>query len=249
VDSGGRSFMDRFHPASDLAPRDVVARAIAAEAARGETVFLDARTALGAAFAEHFPAVFEACRAAGLDPRVDPIPVKPAAHYHMGGVAADAWGRTSLSSLFAVGETASSGVHGANRLASNSLLEAVVFGRRAGEAARAAISSTRPAMAVGHAPATPAAALAALRRRMTDQAGVTRDSSGLTDLVDWIDRQTRTHGLALPFVTARLVASAALARRESRGAHFRADYPTSLDLGLHSRLRSEPVVAPRTRAA
>jgi len=249
VDGLGRPFMDRFHPAGDLAPRDVVARAIAAETARGERVFLDTRSTVGDAFAEHFPAVFAACRAAGLDPRVDPIAVKPAAHYHMGGVGADEQARTSLEGLFAVGEAASSGVHGANRLASNSLLEAVVFGRRAGETAREAAASNSPAIPVRGGSALPTDALLALRRQMTAHAGVTRTASGLSGLLDWIDGQTRLHGRALPLLAARLVADAALARRESRGAHFRSDFPASLDHGAHSRVRLVPLAAPRTRAA
>jgi len=249
VDGFGRPIMDRFHAMGDLAPRDVVARAIAAETQRGKQVFLDAREALGDAFADHFPAVFAACRAAGLDPRIEPIPVSPAAHYHMGGVAADAHGRTSLPGLFAVGEVASSGVHGANRLASNSLLETSVFGRRAGHAARGAATSPSPAARAASAPDLPAEALATLRRSMTADAGVTRTAAGLSGLIGWIDSQRRLHGDALPLVAARLTAEAALARRESRGAHFRADFPVTLDIAAHSRLRRTAEAAPRIRAA
>jgi len=249
VDSRGQPFMDRFHPAGDLAPRDVVARAIAAETRRGGQVFLDTPSAIGLSFDTHFPAVFAACRAAGLDPRVQPIPVKPAAHYHMGGVGSDLWGRTSLAGLFAVGECASTGVHGANRLASNSLPEAAVFGRRAGERARdAQISKGTPIP--GMTPSVLAAdALAALRRRMAAEAGVTRDARGLGDLVSWIDGRVAAHGEALALVTARLIASAALARRESRGAHFRSDFPARLADGRHSRMLGDAAAPPRIRAA
>ncbi|MGH7022612.1 MAG: L-aspartate oxidase [Caulobacteraceae bacterium] len=247
IDGAGRPFMDRYHAAGDLAPRDVVARAIAAESVGGRRVFLDATKTIGEAFPEHFPAVFAACRAAGLDPRISPIPVKPAAHYHMGGVAADAWGRTSLPGLFAVGEVASSGVHGANRLASNSLLEAAVFGRRAGEAAREAGACGTRGLPVESAPDMRAEALVELRRRMSADAGVVRTAEGLAALVGWLDGQLLAHGPALPVIAARLVAEAALARRESRGAHFRTDFPTPLAEGIHSTLRRTR--APEVRAA
>jgi L-aspartate oxidase len=231
--------MDRFHPAGDLAPRDVVARAIAAETLRGGQVFLDTPAAIGSAFDTEFPAVFAACRAAGLDPRVQPIPVKPAVHYHMGGVGTDAWGRTSLRSLFAVGECASTGVHGANRLASNSLLEAAVFGRRAGEAVRDATTSIRAPIAAAAPPRLSDETRSALRRRMTAQAGVTRNGQGLSELLAWIDAQRAVQGDELALVAARLIASAALARRESRGAHFRSDFPAPGSEGVHSRVRHE----------
>jgi L-aspartate oxidase len=137
VDGAGRRFMLEEHPLAELAPRDVVARAIHRRLAAGEGVFLDARVAIGDRFPERFPTVFQAARDAGLDPRREPLPVVPAAHYHMGGVVTDERGRTSLPGLWACGETAATGVHGANRLASNSLLEALVFGARvAGDLAR-----------------------------------------------------------------------------------------------------------------
>ena len=136
IDAEGRPFMSAYDPRAELAPRDIVARAIHRQIVEGRRAFLDARQAVGVNFPEEFPGIFAACMAGGVDPRVQPIPVAPAAHYHMGGVAADADGATSLPGLFAVGECASIGVHGANRLASNSLLEAAVFGPRVGAAAR-----------------------------------------------------------------------------------------------------------------
>ena len=135
VDETGRRFLADSHPASELAPRDVVARAIAAHQLGGHRVFLDARAALGERIAERFPTVYTSCLSHGIDARRDLIPVSPAAHYHMGGVATDLDGRTDLAGLFAAGEVATTGVHGANRLASNSLLEGMVFGARAGTAA------------------------------------------------------------------------------------------------------------------
>src|SRR5262249_52339144 len=133
INDFGERFMQKGHPLAELAPRDIVARAVFAEMAAGRGGFLDAREALGARFAEKFPTVHASCLAAGLDPAKRPIPVAPAAHYHMGGIAVDARGRSSLKGLWAGGEVSSTGAHGANRLASNSLLEAVVFAARIAE--------------------------------------------------------------------------------------------------------------------
>jgi len=225
VDAAGARFMESQHPQGDLAPRDVVARAIHRQIADGAGAFLDARAAVGAHFPEAFPAVFAACMAAGIDPRVQPIPIAPAAHYHMGGIVTDAEGHTSLAGLFAAGECASTGVHGANRLASNSLLEAAVFGARAGRAAAAEGDPATPILTATAVPELPEAALQHLRTAMTRYAGVERDAAGLTLLLAEIDRLQSAHGAALPLVVARLITEAALSRRESRGAHFRADFP------------------------
>ncbi|MDB5459991.1 MAG: L-aspartate oxidase, partial [Caulobacteraceae bacterium] len=176
IDAAGRPFMDRYHPQAELAPRDVVARAIHSQISEGLGAYLDCRQAVGEHFPSEFPGVFAACQAAGIDPRHEPIPVAPAAHYHMGGVWTDAEGRTSLPGLYAVGECASTGVHGANRLASNSLLEAAVFGTRAGEAARGETSPDAPVLKAPSAPPElPAKALLALRQAMSRDAGVVRD--------------------------------------------------------------------------
>jgi len=222
----GRAFMADYHPARELAPRDVVARAIHAERAAGRGAFLDATTAVGAHFDREFPAVFAACMSAGIDPRVQPIPVTPAVHYHMGGVATDLDGRTSLDGLLAAGECASTGVHGANRLASNSLLEAAVFGARAGRAARDLTLGGEP-LAAGPAPDLPDAALQTLRQAMSRDAGVIRDAEGLARLITVLDALEAAHGPAPTLVAAQLIARAALARRESRGGHFRADFPAT----------------------
>jgi L-aspartate oxidase len=225
VDASGASIMAGRHPLGDLAPRDVVARAIHQRIAQGGGAFLDARAAIGERFPDEFPAVFAACMVGGIDPRRQPIPVAPAAHYHMGGVMTDADGRTSLDGLFAAGECASTGVHGANRLASNSLLEAAVFGARAGEAARDAIDPETAPLTPKTAPDLPEAALEALRTAMSRDAGVVRDAVGLTRLLGLIDRLQAEYGEALSLVAARLVVAPALARAESRGGHYRADYP------------------------
>src|SRR4029078_5457352 len=126
----GERFMVPRHPLAELAPRAIVARGVFAESAARRGAFLDAREAIGAAFKDRFPTVYASCMAAGIDPGRELIPVTPAQHYHMGGVAVDERGRTTIPNLWAAGEVACTGVHGANRLASNSLLEALVFGAR-----------------------------------------------------------------------------------------------------------------------
>ena len=223
IDSQGRRFMTGLHPMGDLAPRDVVARAIHQQIAEGGGAFLDARRAIGPQFPDEFPTVFAACMAAGVDPRQEPIPVAPAAHYHMGGVATDADGATSLPGLFAAGECASTGVHGANRLASNSLLEAAVFGTRAGAAACETLDPGSQPLLAPAAPDLPAAALAELRKAMSRDAGVVRDAAGLGELIARIDELAARHGAGTAVVAARLIAACALARRENCGAHFRGD--------------------------
>ncbi|MFH1331130.1 MAG: L-aspartate oxidase [Actinomycetota bacterium] len=239
VDEAGERFMVGHHPDAELAPRDVVARAIWARLQAGNRVFLDATAAVGASFPERFPTVFDLCLADGIDPRVQPVPVAPAAHYHMGGVATALDGRASLPGLWAVGEVSRTGVHGANRLASNSLLEATVFGQRAGEGMRAAPTAAVDGAAAlaaasdpGPAPGDLRELVGELRRTMWEGVGVVRDGPGLTAALD------RLEGLAGRLApgasegrsmvdAGRLIARAALARTESRGAHFRTDYPES----------------------
>ena len=229
INANGEPFMARYHEAAELAPRDVVARAIHAERQAGRGAFLDATKAVGAHFPVEFPAVFAACMSGGIDPRVQPIPVAPACHYHMGGVVTEAHGATSLPGLYAAGEVASTGVHGANRLASNSLLEAAVFGTRAGEAARDfADPKTEPLPATAY-PDLPAPALAKLRQAMSRNAGVVRDGAGLSKLVGEIDDLKARYGAGPVLTTAGLVAQCALERRESRGGHFRNDYPKAAE--------------------
>ncbi len=225
ADAKGEPFMIRYDSRGDLAPRDVVARAIHRQLAQGQGAFLDARAAIGAHFPAEFPAVFAACLSAGIDPREQPIPVAPAAHYHMGGIVTDADGRTSLPGLFAAGECASTGVHGANRLASNSLLEAAVFGARAGRAAASLVDPGTAPVAVEAMARLPDEALQSLRTAMSRDAGVVRTEAGLNRLLREIEILRHRHGEAAELVCAKLVASAAVTRRESRGGHFREDYP------------------------
>lgn len=232
-DSTGRDFMRDYDPRGGLAPRDIVARAIGSEIAQGRHVFLDARQAIGKHFPDHFPSVFAACMAANIDPRLSPIPVAPAAHYHMGGIVTDIWGQTSLKGLWACGECASTGAHGANRLASNSLLEAVVFADRIARALGEDVSHDAPSKPAPRAlsalpdapPSLPDTVLQALRAGMTRHAGIVRDKAGLSAMADEIVDWRAQHGSASPLVAAALVVHAALAREESRGGHYRADFP------------------------
>ena len=233
IDAAGRRIMARRHPLADLAPRDVVAREISAAMAREavDHVFLDA-TGLGAAtLPRRFPTVLAACARAGIDPVRDPIPVAPAQHFLCGGVRTDRWGATEVPGLFAVGETAATGVHGANRLASNSLLEGLVFGRRV--AARLVLDLPAPARgdslggpsgAAGSTPTpTPtAAAAAAIQALLSQVAGVRRNGPALRAA----EAELTGFDGPLPLV-ARAVVAAALARRESRGCHWRSDYPAT----------------------
>ena len=204
VNGDGERFMAAYHVDAEMAPRDVVARAIPAEREAGRGAFLDARTAVGAHFPDEFPAVFAACLGGGIDPRTQLIPVAPACHYHMGGIATDTDGRTSLPGLYAAGECASTGVHGANRLASNSLLEAAVFGARAGRAAAEETPATGAAAPVMTADLAPGD-LQTLRQAMSRDAGVIRDASGLQRLLDLIDQLEITGGRSAPLVAAKRV--------------------------------------------
>ena len=227
VNADGTPFMARYSEAGDLAPRHLVAQAVHAEIAAHRGAALDGRASIGAHFPQAFPAVFAACMRAGIDPRERLIPVAPAAHYHMGGIKTDADGATSLRGLFAAGECAGTGVHGANRLASNSLLEAAVFGTRAGKAA-AEIYRVRSVLpAPDLAPDLPASGLAVLRAAMARDAGVIRDDAGLRRLTGVIDGLRNQQRAAPPLVAARLIAKGALDRRESGGAHLRADDPAA----------------------
>jgi len=227
IDSKGRPFMRDYHSEGELAPRDEVARAIHAERLAGRGAFLDCREAVGADFPHHFPTVFEACSSAGIDPRRQPIPVAPAMHYHMGGIVSDLWGRTTLEGLSVCGESASTGAHGANRLASNSLLEAVVFAERIARRLKGATLVQSTSVSAAPPPRLDDDTLAALRIRMHEQAGVVRTEAGLTETLDWIDAAQRAAGPALALTTARLIVECAIARRESRGGHYRGDFPDS----------------------
>lgn len=237
VDSRGHRFMFDVDRRGELAGRDIVARALAARLAAGERVYLDGRRAIGAGFPRRFPTVFEACRRNGFDPRREPIPVRPAAHYHMGGVVTDTRGRTSLTGLWAAGEVACTGLHGANRLASNSLLECLVFGRRAAEDVLAQATEVTPLFEVAAAPAAVAGPRASrvewrVRSLMSEHLGVLRDGPGLDRACAGLDELEAAAGAAggathSLWAVARLVATAARARAESIGSHWRTDAPST----------------------
>ena len=234
VNDAGERFMVPLHPDAELAPRDIVARGIFAEVQSGRGAYLDCRQAIGAHFEQAFPTVYGYCAAAGLDPAKEPIPVVPAAHYFMGGVLTDADGRSSLDGLWACGEVTSTGAHGANRLASNSLLEAVVFAARIAEDIQGLLPAPRvnpwasEADAPAGDPATDSAAMQTLRQTMSRSFGVIRSGEimreGLATILQ-LERENSIQRFENALITAKLIAVSALSREESRGAHYRTDHP------------------------
>jgi L-aspartate oxidase len=230
VDQAGRRFMPALHPDAELAPRDVVARAVFDVMRAGGHVALDAR-ALGPTLPARFPTVAQFCSEAGIDPCAVPIPIVPAAHYHMGGIAIDLAGRTSLAGLWACGEVAASGVHGANRLASNSLLEALVYARRvAADIAANIVPGRRVNAAAPNTArriATNALDETALRRLMFEHVGLIRERAGLESALARIDAAGDPASLRSMLLVARAITTAALAREESRGGHYRSDFPAT----------------------
>jgi L-aspartate oxidase len=259
INGRGEAFMTRYHPDGDLAPRDVVARSIVREMEQtGGLVFLSLAHLDPDYIVHRFPTIADMCRQISLDLATDPIPVGPAAHYIMGGVQTDQWGRTSIPGLFAAGEVACTGVHGANRLASNSLLEGLVFGARAALAMQqppaalvaggrwlaaggeGAASSHQPPT-TDHRPLT----TSQVRELMWKSVGLFRSGDGMRDAVAKLEAAYVAHRRALDdaraddadawkqfnlVTVARLIARAALRRQESRGAHYREDFPKKDDV-------------------
>ncbi len=244
--AAGRAFMAEYHPMADLAPRDVVSRAIATEMERaeGQPSLLDISHLPAATVTSRFPTIYAECRRYGLDITREPIPVAPAAHYMMGGIRIDTWGRTNIAGLYACGEAACSAVHGANRLASNSLLDTLVFSRRLVDAALGNAPAYAPDpgdnLRIPLADRAMVCATVPERGRETLQdlmwrnAGITRNGTRLLLSARILNLWQRTmpvptaaadFELRNMLVVSRLMVEAALQRRESRGAHHREDFP------------------------
>ncbi|MEQ1645423.1 MAG: FAD-binding protein, partial [Pyrinomonadaceae bacterium] len=241
----GERFMPRYDERLELAPRDIVSRSIVAEMRRTgtRTVYLD-MTAMDEEFLKHrFPKIYEVCNSYGLNIAKDLLPVSPASHYCMGGIRTDLHGRSTLPGLYAAGEVTCTGVHGANRLASNSLLEGLVFGARAGAAAaddsrQVAVGSwqtkaeSQKPKTENQNPSLATAVKKRVKRIMWDRVGIIRERDGLVRALKEFDQIAAGNlsSSSRNFVTlARLVATAALWREESRGGHYRSDFPEQRD--------------------
>ncbi|MCX5516592.1 L-aspartate oxidase [Kaistia algarum] len=232
VDEAGERFL-AGEPGAELAPRDVVARAVWRHMSAGHTVFLDARRAPPSGFARRFPAIDALCRAEGFDPASQPIPIRPAAHYHMGGIRVDAEGRSSVQGLWAAGEVASTGLHGANRLASNSLLEAAAMAMNVA----ASMTGVAAVQHRGGGEISPigAADPALVQPILSRGAGVVRDRGRMLAALDALAPFVTEGGPASdPAIVALMIVTSALAREESRGAHFRSDFPLHAPIAASS---------------
>ncbi len=237
VNQHGYRFMVDHHPDAELAPRDVVAYAVFQSLCDGDGAYLDCREAIGEKFPEKYPTVYEKCLSAAVNPVTDLIPISPAAHYHMGGLLTDCSGRTTLDGLWACGEVASTGTHGANRLASNSLLETVVFANRIAEdlMGQNFVSprySTRKKNVVSYSQTQNTDvqhALTQIKKVMSEHLGVVRDQDGLLTayktILELRDKRISSLALENMLITAQIITKAALLRKESRGAHRRNDFP------------------------
>ena len=243
VDENGTRFMVDVHPDAELAPRDIVARAIWRHRQSGHRTYLDATEAIGDEIRTRFPTVFTAALEAGIDARREPIEIEPAEHYHMGGVATDLSGHTSLEGLWACGEVASTGLHGANRLASNSLLEAAAMGHRV--AASIPHAGTAQQVRTGQVPVDAferasryyEANTHAVRQIAWEHIGSARNEQGLKEAL--VQLAALEGPPSDSSTVAALIAAAALKRTESRGAHYRTDYPDP-DNGLAQRSHTTP---------
>jgi L-aspartate oxidase len=248
IDKSGHRFMPDYYPQAELAPRDVVSRCILMQMVKTRTthVYLDCRHMSEEAFRARFPNIYQVCQKFGINPAKQPIPVHPSAHYMVGGVACDLYGRTSVENLYAIGESSYTGLHGANRLASNSLIEALVFGKRAGEDATATLNgqhraATTPRVQADVPPSQRTEldmqdVLSSLRSLMWRNAGIERVGPRLQEALEIIDfwshyvldkvfESPSGWELQNMLQIARLITAAAEVRQETRGVHYRTDFP------------------------
>lgn len=244
VTSDGKKIMQDVHPLKDLAPRHVVAQTIYSYLEAGEQVYLD--ISMISDFKEHFPTVAEICETNGINLAEGKLPVSPGNHFLMGGIETDEYGRTSIPGLYAVGEVACTGVHGANRLASNSLLEGLVFGQTLGKylreaPARKELAETKMMVSSSHSQVLPK--LEEIQNKLMHQAGIVRNGTDLMELKTWLEsfeieklletscEQTTLNELDKinAVIVAWLITESALARKESRGGHYRSDFPVEND--------------------
>ncbi|MCI0467708.1 MAG: L-aspartate oxidase [Beijerinckiaceae bacterium] len=243
IDERGTRFM-AGEPGAELAPRDIVARAVWRQMAAGHRVYLDARRLPDLDFPRRFPAITSFCHAAGIDPVSQPIPVRPAAHYHMGGIAVDLAGRTSIEGLWACGEAACTGLHGANRLASNSLLEAAVCGHFVAESIKGTAASPRRGKTLSAVYAGGAGDPAPVRKILSRAAGVLRGGHGLEEAAAKLLPLALDEGSANDAAkVALMIVIAALRRQESRGAHARTDFPDQAPQARRTQLNLEEAIA------
>jgi L-aspartate oxidase len=247
IDATGARIMAGVHPLGDLAPRDVVSLAVTRRLAGApggvrDHVFLDATGIAPELFARRFPTVSAACAQAGINPNLQPIPVAPAAHYHCGGIITDLHGRTTVAGLYAVGEVARTGLHGANRLASNSLLEGLVMGARAAEAVASGLRSASVGeLVVPELPIASTAGRDAGQAAMSAEAGIGREAAGLARALSTFERtagaveatRASVEAANLALVSTALL-SAAATRTESRGCHVRTDHPEASTQWMNS---------------
>ena len=242
VNTKDERFIYNSHKDGELAPRDIVARSIFQEQQKGQKVFLDCRGDLGNRMINDFPTVYQLCRNSGINPSEDKIPISPAAHYHMGGILTDENGKTNIEGLYACGENACSGVHGANRLASNSLLEAIVFGdiisKDIKENMNKSIPNKEVRIDITKSKSLSILKLQELRSIMTEFVGVERDQEGLekayNKVKDIYTEYTKNGFLNNSLITSLLIIQSALARKEHRGSHYRKDF-SKLNKKLNSR--------------
>ena len=242
VNTKDERFIFNSHKDGELAPRDIVSRSIFQEQQKGQKVFLDCRGDLGNRMINDFPTVYQLCRNSGINPSEDKIPISPAAHYHMGGILTDENGKTNIEGLYACGENACSGVHGANRLASNSLLEAIVFGDIISKDIKENINKSmvykEVSIDITKSKSLSRLKLQELRSIMTEFVGVERDQEGLekaySRVKDIYTEYAMNGFLNNSLITSLLIIQSALTRKEHRGSHYRKDFP-KLNKKLNSR--------------